>query len=273
MCIEREIVALPSNSTLQPVLGQLELHLRQEQANTHLNRLRDLIADKSFQYSHIIRSAPRKSIRNHARTTIKNLNHEIAFHARVYAYCRAQMISLGASEETMHIYRVLTRDDIKASTAVLNPNIPGSTQLKLSWIWHSTLARTTPIADPHADDVTHTECMVIHFLLFICCINNVTVKRVHWLRARAQMHRWKEELTFVNYEMQWTVTYFLYQSGKWQQWMAGIDASPDADATSNQFPGAGSRAYATRKTEMWHHLAQTADHCFRAINPAYKSQM
>ena len=34
-------------------------------------------------------------------------------------------------------FKVLTVNDIKASTAIVNPNEPGSTQLKLSWIWRS----------------------------------------------------------------------------------------------------------------------------------------
>ena len=28
-------------------------------------------------------------------------------------------------------------EDVKASTAIVNPNEPGSTQLKLSWIWQT----------------------------------------------------------------------------------------------------------------------------------------
>jgi hypothetical protein len=32
---------------------------------------------------------------------------------------------------------VLTRDDVRPSTAILNPNIPGSSTLQLSWIWQT----------------------------------------------------------------------------------------------------------------------------------------
>jgi len=31
----------------------------------------------------------------------------------------------------------LTKDDLNASTAILKPNAPGSTNLCLSWIWHN----------------------------------------------------------------------------------------------------------------------------------------
>ena len=37
----------------------------------------------------------------------------------------------------MNQYRILTKEDLKSSMAILDPNKPGSTTLKLSWIWHS----------------------------------------------------------------------------------------------------------------------------------------
>ena len=47
------------------------------------------------------------------------------------------MESLGAGPAILQQYRKLTTDDVKASTAIVNPNEPGSTQLKLSWIWQT----------------------------------------------------------------------------------------------------------------------------------------
>ena len=41
-------------------------------------------------------------------------------------------------------FKVLTVNDIKASTAIVNPNEPGSTQLKLSWIWQSASGHRYP---------------------------------------------------------------------------------------------------------------------------------
>ena len=42
--------------------GKIELTLRQEQAVRHLTALRSVIAEKSFQYSHILHPAGRKTI-------------------------------------------------------------------------------------------------------------------------------------------------------------------------------------------------------------------
>jgi hypothetical protein len=112
-----------------------ELTLRKRQASKLLKSLRDAIADKSFQYSHVIRVAPRKRVSNRARKMIIILNNSISFYCQAYNKCRSAMIRLDADERTLSKFKVLTRDDVKSSTALLNPNIPGSTQHRLSWIW------------------------------------------------------------------------------------------------------------------------------------------
>ena len=114
-----------------------ELELRIQQASKTLQILRDKIADKSFQYSHIIRVAPRKGVRTRARATIAKLNHAIAYLCRVYSQCRAAMTRLGADNQTLDTYQILLREHVKSSTAMLNPNEPGSTHVQLSWIWQT----------------------------------------------------------------------------------------------------------------------------------------
>ncbi|KAF8799289.1 hypothetical protein BYT27DRAFT_7121086, partial [Phlegmacium glaucopus] len=84
------------------------------------------------------------------------------------------------------------------------------------------------------------------------------VRRVHWLRARAQLNRWQEEVSLTGYKMQWTVRYFSFQSQSW----AGV-----ADATGN----AGHVTYAKQKRAMWEQLRVKADRIFRLLIDAYKS--
>ena len=45
------------------------------------------------------------------------------------------------------MFQQLTKDDLHASTAILKPNVPGSTTLWLSWIWHNAHIRTGVFAD------------------------------------------------------------------------------------------------------------------------------
>ena len=83
--VESQKIGLPSNNNVTPRHKQLELWLRQTQAKIHLNHLCELIAEKLFYYSDLICTAPRKSIRTKARSTVKVINFHISFHCQVYS--------------------------------------------------------------------------------------------------------------------------------------------------------------------------------------------
>ena len=89
-------------------------------------------------------------------------------------------------------------------------------------------------------------------------INFDIVQRVHWLRARAQFMRWQEEVKLTTYEMQWTVSFFVHYSHKWER-------EPGSSA--------GHSAYFKRKQAMWQDLAISADRAFRLLNADYKSSL
>jgi len=46
-------------------------------------------------------------------------------------------VALDCDAETLSMFQWLTKDDLNASTAILKPNAPGSTNIHLSWIWHN----------------------------------------------------------------------------------------------------------------------------------------
>ncbi|KAF8801024.1 hypothetical protein BYT27DRAFT_7116196, partial [Phlegmacium glaucopus] len=124
----------------------------------------------------------------------------------------------------------LQPEDIRASTAIVNPNEPGSTQLKLSWIWQTAGGHRLGLA----------------------------ASAIHWLRARAQLMRWQEEVTLTRYEMQWTVAFFSYSSHKWGMQLGST---------------AGAIAYAKHNQAMWHQFAIRADWTFSLLNDAYISPL
>jgi hypothetical protein len=132
--IKDQIISLPSNGNVGPAYAQLELSHRISHADHHLNRIQDLIVEKSFQFSHIIRVSPRKGVNTRSRAEVKKLNLQISVHCRLYTQCRIRLIRLGADLVTVNRFQILTLEDVKASTAVVNSNEPGSTRLKLSWI-------------------------------------------------------------------------------------------------------------------------------------------
>ena len=62
------------------------------------------------------------------------------------------------------MFQQLKKDDLNASTAIVNPNVPGSTNVCLSWIWRHAHARTgvnvkaAINADANADTSQFLEC-------------------------------------------------------------------------------------------------------------------
>jgi hypothetical protein len=85
------------------------------------------------------------------------------------------------------------------------------------------------------------------------------VQRVHWVRARAQKNRWKEEFLLVKYEMEWTTRSFLHKAREWQDRFEEGDIDP------------GPKAYAARQSSQWRHMALDADRLFRSANSEYIS--
>ena len=84
------------------------------------------------------------------------------------------MVKLGADHATLQEFRELKKDDIKASTAILKPNTPGSTTLHLSWIWHDMAGHILPGADADlssTDAATILECMSHILLLSLRLLN------------------------------------------------------------------------------------------------------
>ena len=254
---ERIPLHLPSsyntNTTAHP-FRQAELGLRVKQATRYLAALRDAIAQKSFQYSHVLRSAPSKGARTRSRTAIIRITDQVSHYSKVYCRARAALARLGADETTLTRFKVLTRDDVKASTAILDPNMPGSSSIRLSWIWE-----TGPRISGSAPDAIR-ECKQPsgYTTLLLTCPE---VQRVHWIRARAQKSRWEEELLLVKYEMEWTTRSFLHKAQEWQDRFEEPNVDP------------GPKAYAARQSSQWRRIACDADRLFRSSNADYISHI
>lgn len=141
---ERRPLLMPSTCLpKEHSLSNVELRLRKNQAIRYIMALREVIAEKSFQYSHVIRVAPRKQVLTRARKAILRLNDKISFYSRMYSRCRAALLRLAADSEISQ-FQILTKQDVKASSAVMDPNVPGSTSVSLSWIWQVSTAEDSP---------------------------------------------------------------------------------------------------------------------------------
>jgi hypothetical protein len=92
----------------------------------------------------------------------------------MYNHCRSQLLALGCDTVTSSIFQRLTKGDLNASTAILQPNEPGSTNLCLSWLWHNACIQTGVIANAtaaaganaNANAGQFWECKIFHACLF-----------------------------------------------------------------------------------------------------------
>jgi len=146
--IEDRHLPLPSHHNSQHPFAPIELQLRLQQADELLDSLRTSIADKSFQYTHVIRVAPRKSVQTRARSVIAKLNQKICLYSMAYRRCRSSVLRLSACPTILNKYKELDRADVKASSALVDPNKPGASSVRLSWIWQNT-THSASSSSPH----------------------------------------------------------------------------------------------------------------------------
>ncbi|KAH9483512.1 hypothetical protein JR316_0002980 [Psilocybe cubensis] len=161
--IDLQPICLPSNGAASEIYASDELEARISKARSHLNQIRELIAERSFQFKEVVRKGPQKGVRTRGQTAVKELKDQISMHAQAYSHCQSRIVKLRADDEILKELRILTKEDIKSSTAILNPNLPGSTKFRLSWIWYSVHQRfgprwaLDPTATPDADPNTLSE--------------------------------------------------------------------------------------------------------------------
>lgn len=76
-------------------------------------------------------------------------------------------MALNCDERRLSPFRVLSQEDLKASTAILRLNVPGSSTLQLSWIWQTGQwhlfgadagGRAGTVEDAVADPASLLEC-------------------------------------------------------------------------------------------------------------------
>jgi hypothetical protein len=88
--------------------------------------------------------------------------------------------------------------------------------------------------------------------------NYWTVYRVNWLRARANTHRWEEELPRTEKEMIWTTRYFMHQRDIWYHRLLYL--------RENETSQRGHEVYCEQMISQWEEFARLAAFQFRKAN-------
>jgi hypothetical protein len=116
-------------------LARRELRLRRGQANDILHQLRIELGYKAFIYRTDVRNADSQQTATRTRKLAEDSNKNIQRLKRVYNHARKAMVRLGASENTLEHYQVISDEDLHVSTAIREPRVTNAADTELSWIW------------------------------------------------------------------------------------------------------------------------------------------
>jgi hypothetical protein len=79
------------------------------------------------------------------------------------------------------------------------------------------------------------------------------VYRVNWLKAKARVDRWTEELFLVKNEMQWTMLWFQNQANLWRE---------RSEMEGDDLP-MGHEAYAVKQKKLWNEFLTKSSERFK----------
>ncbi|KAL4078342.1 hypothetical protein V8B97DRAFT_2021446 [Scleroderma yunnanense] len=161
---------------------QLELELRQGQANDCLHELQLALANKAVIFCTDIRHGRNYKLTTQAWGKIATVEASIQWHVAMYGQCHNQMMELN-------------RSDLKVSTAVTDPNARGHRDHTLAWFWTMDMPQDTAASDWMSE-----------------------FYHVNWLRTKALCEQWKEEVQLLSCERQWTRNYFDHRVQLWTDW-------------------------------------------------------
>jgi hypothetical protein len=111
-----------------------EKKLRMGQANDALQGIRIALSRKAILFRGL-REATSKTKRNRSWDNIKSTTGSARHHVRIYLRARKALLRLGASRDELAKYQPLTRDQLKITTARIDPTLRGTRNANLAWFW------------------------------------------------------------------------------------------------------------------------------------------
>jgi hypothetical protein len=254
--IETIILALPSSFSHETLLAWdaedlaiQERELRLGQANDALELLRDALATKAMIFRTLVRNANSQMKITKSWAEVEKVNVRIKRYVGIYRRARAALVQLKLPLSELETFKAITKDDLKMSSDIVEENRVGQRNDKLAWFW--SLGRDSG----QNDDDWMEECKPEYFTLlsFFYTDTKKLVYRVNWLRAKARLNRWEEEVELVNAEMCWTVKTFEYNAKVWHERAVGCTGKSELR---------GRQSYALQQENMWLRWGQEAKMTF-----------
>ncbi|KAG1839346.1 hypothetical protein F4604DRAFT_1885303 [Suillus subluteus] len=164
--------------------------------------------------------AKSQALKTRAWSQVTSVQQAVSLHASIYTKTRKQMMKLEPGQDQLQKYKPLLCEQLKISTA---------RNESLTWFWSVEV-------DLGGPDQSWNE-------------------EFHWLRAKALQDRWKEEMTLVQLEMDWTCNYFSWRATQWGDRMR--------ESLEKCLPGHA--CYSGRQSQMYSLLAQDAQAAFQDL--------
>ncbi|EIW77804.1 hypothetical protein CONPUDRAFT_62128, partial [Coniophora puteana RWD-64-598 SS2] len=135
---------------------EAEMTLRTGQANNAVEKIRHHIGHQSLIWHKEVRESRGSQHQGGlARSKLDVQSAKVNLQRLYYNHARKAMLELKGPKDNITKYQVMTRQDLKASTAELRPDATGLRHEGLSWLW--TLDVDTMLASPDGDTLLN-EC-------------------------------------------------------------------------------------------------------------------
>ena len=126
--VERAQVGLTS-------LEEMEIELREGQANDALEALRACLAEKSLRFRTEVKPAKSQKTMTRAWDSINRADKQIKAAVRSYKLARSALEVLGASEHLLDQYKEIQKENLKMSRDIVEENRVGQRSSELAWFW------------------------------------------------------------------------------------------------------------------------------------------
>ncbi|KAF9545280.1 hypothetical protein CPC08DRAFT_649410 [Agrocybe pediades] len=237
---EKQLLVFPSSIPLSVrntshihLLLQKEKEILYGLAADSIDTIKEVLVQMSWQFTTKVRLATTNKQNSRAWSEIRALKKHLRHHRAMYNMCRLMLkCHPGMDLLSNDHFPPLKDSDLQASQSIADPNAPGLRYHRLAWIW----TWTPPISEFQ---------------------QSLAIYRVHWLRARAENNRWKEELELTCYEMQWTTRFYMYMAELW------------AKRRNHCQEKAGFKPYAEQQIGLWNDMGRITENLFCRVNTSH----
>lgn len=140
--IEHARLGLPSSfgpmEQTQMGLGrvvQVEIELREGQANDALEALRAGLAEKALRFRIEVKPAKSQKTATRAWDSVHRADKQIKAAVQSYKLARSALIRLEASASLLSQYQEIKKEDLKMSKDIVEENRVGQRSSELAWFW------------------------------------------------------------------------------------------------------------------------------------------